>query len=553
MFCVNCGTQRRPEARFCTKCGTGSTEYQPQHKEYYGRGEARPTPEHPQDVQALNNDELMYAHPVTPIPEPKKKSRVGAIAAACVLVVLLAVGSVVGFTIFNNPSLAVSRAVSNSTSEISERLATTPIQAFELLMGTLENGTVNVAFDYTDIWNSWWTDETIIETHSGHFSLASNASTNNMALRGNIHVYDSPNVSFAAYINPERVAFGSPNLSNNYYGFMFDSFRQDFIPFGRDVLGMWDDEMDMVSNIVEEIGSWLERSNATMEELEPYIDVFTRFLRDAESGSERGQEVRVGFETITARRVDYVITMQALTQLLHTWINILENDDTIRAAFDNPMYNNMFGRDAFNEMIRELRWGVREMEDYLRGHITLSFYIGSRSRLVQVALSGALTVDGDSASFRVALNFGNNATDRWVLSGNASDSWGTTAFSAYWDIDSTGGRHVNTFHIEADRDESFTLISDWNPTTGDFVFSYEEVTRWGVWGEEFLRGNYTTNGQTFRLEFNHENDWSGSTLDLVIYTDNNTDTGTDVSFINIDRWGDELLDRLDDLFWELGW
>jgi len=158
MFCVNCGAERRQDARFCTKCGTGSQEYQPQHKEYYGRGEARPTSELPQAPlaqQAANHDELAYAPPIVPVEVPKRKSRVLSITAACVFVVLVAVGGVVGFMIYNNPSLAVSRAVNNAGGEISQRLATTPLQAFELVLGSLENGTVNVGFEYTDIWHSW--------------------------------------------------------------------------------------------------------------------------------------------------------------------------------------------------------------------------------------------------------------------------------------------------------------------------------------------------------------------------------------------------------------
>jgi len=550
MFCVNCGTTKHQGARFCGKCGTGFSEYQPQHEEYFQPKEATPTSELPPAFQTTTYREQTFAQPTTP--EPARKRRGVTIAAACLLVAALAVGGMFGFRLLASPSLAVSRAVNNSTSELSERLATSPLQAFELVMGSLENGTVNVAFDYTSIWRNWWTDETETDTYNGHFSLTSNARTNNMALRGNMQVSSSPNVSFAAYINPERVAFGSPNLCDNYYGFRFDSFRQDIVPFGR-ALGILESDMNMVSDIVEEIGSWITRGNTSMEELKPYIEAFTSFLLDAESGSERGEEVRVGFETITARRVDYAITISDLVELLNTWIDMLENDDTIRALFDSPMYTTMYGNNAFDSMIRELRWGVQEIEDNLRGRITLSFYIGRGSRLVQVALRGNLTVDGDSISFRVAMNFGNSATDRWALTGSVTDSWGTYSFNAFWDIERQDGRHVNIWQIEHEHDEVFTITSDWNPTTGGFTFSLEEIGRWGTWDEELLSGNFTTDGETFRLAFHHEDDWNGSTLDLEIYTTTDNNAGADINFINIDRWGDELLDRLEDLFWDLGW
>jgi len=553
MFCVNCGTQKNPDAKFCANCGTGSKGYQAQHDENQQQDLMSET-NLPYDMPQATSDELAYVHPITPTTTTKKKNRALTVVAACVLATLLTVGGVFGFMLLNNPSLAVSRAVNNATSEISQRLSTSPFQAFELLMGSVEYGTLNVGFDYTINWTDWWTDEDVTTSYQGHFSLASDINANSYALRGSLQADDYPNLSFAAYISPERVALGSPQFSQDYFGFWFDSFRQDFMPFGRDILRMSNEEIDMFSNAIEEVGSWLARGNTPMEELEDYVNAFTAFLLAAESGSERGVEIAAGLETATVQRVDYVITIEALAGLLDTWIDIFEADDTVRAAFDYPMYHAMLGRNAFDDIVSLLRQGVRDLEDNISGYMTLSFYIGARNRLVQLALDATLTVDDrEAVSFQLALNFGNSALDRWTFSGTATDSCGDDSFFSYWDITNEGDRYVNTWHIEYDPDDAFTLISDWNTSSGDFTFSYEEVTRWGAFAEDLLSGNYTSDGETFRLRFNHVNEWIGSTFDIEIYTTTGADIGADVTFINIDRWSDELLDRLDDMLWELGW
>jgi len=555
MFCVNCGTKKKDEARFCGQCGSGFSEYQPQHKMHSDQPQKSETDfvsELPPTFQSTSFNEQTFAHLGDDTVKQPKKRRGLAIVAACFFVAVLGVGGFFGFRLLASPSLAVSRAMNNASGEVSQRLATTPLQAFELLVGSLENGTINVGFDYANVWNNWWTGETEVENYSGHFSLTSNARTNDMALRGSLQIYDIPNISFSAYINPERVAVGSPNLSDDYFGFRFDSFRRDFTSFAR-ALGLRDNEVDMVSDIVEEIGASLARGDNVGDELEPYIEAFTRFLLDAESGSERGQEIRVGFETVTTRRVDYVITMPNFTGLLHEWISILENDETIRPMFETPMYTAMMGYDVLDEMIRELRRGVREIEDSLRGHVTLSFYIGRSNRLVQIALRSSLTLDGESISFRVAMNFGNYATDRWTMTGSVTNAWGTESFSAHWDIERVGPNHVNTWQIEYDDGDIYSVISNWNPASGDFTFSFEEETRWGNWDEEIFSGNFTVSGETFRLEIDHVDDWSDSVLNLRIYTTTDTNAGSDVRFINIDRWYEELLEMLENMFMDMFW
>ena len=605
MFCRNCGTQRNAELKFCTSCGAAFEErprspQPPQPQAHY------PQPQQPQahyPQQPLSQPQVHYpqqpqqqpqAHypqhsqdypqqdaypqgtpyqgysqanypmqpPVAPLPQikAKRKSKAKFIAMGCVLALLLAGGITAWAVIFNNPSLAVSRAMGNMTDEVTQRLETSPLQAFGMLFDALNSGTVNVNFEYHD---EWWSENWGGGSHtsSGNFSLTSDANAGAYALTGSVQVDDYPNLSFAAYINRDRVAFGSLNFSSNYYGFRFNTFRQDFIPFGQDTLGLGHSEMGMVSDVVEEIGALLRRSDeSAAEQLEPYVDAFTQFLLNAEVGSERGVDVRVGLQTISARRVDYEITIPALAALLNSWADILERDESVRAAFNNPLYSEMFGADAHSEMIQGLRSMVREMQNEVQGRLTLSFYIGSGNRLVQISLTGTVSERGRSVRIGLVLNFGASLTDTWSLSTTVITEWATLTNMFVWEINDTGGRTVNRLAWYTENDDIYSLLISWNPHNGDFVVTFEETyEQWGHHVEELFEGNFTTTGQHFSMRFEHRDfwDWSGGwdeiSFFIEISTDSRTDTGGGIDFINISQWNDAWLDRLDDMFWDLGW
>jgi len=630
MFCNSCGTQRRADLKFCTNCGAAGEERQPQgYSQPSGQAYSQPDysqPSYPkpdysqqnaysgypqsgegysgaaQPGYPQNNQQASYpqqaaysdysqggsysgypqssqyqayqpAHsPATPAAKPKKKGKAKFIVAASILALLLTGGVVFGAVIYNNPSLAVSRAMGNMPGEFSQRLATSPLQAFEMLFDTIESGTVNVSFEYrNEWWDDWWGSGGSTNSR-GDFSLASDASAGAYALTGNVQVDNNSNFNFAAYINRDRVAVGSPQFSSNYYGFRFDTFRRDFRPYGQNVLHMSNSEMDMVADIVEEIGSLLRRSgDSAADQLEPYVDAFTSFLLAAQSGSERNVDVWVGLQAISTRRVDYVITTSDLANLLDTWIDILEWDENFRGVLDsNPFYGGMMGADVYDSMIREFRDGVREFRRNVQGSIVLSFYIGSGNRLVQISIDSTLFSYGDRAQIIMTLNFGASATDTWTFTASFIEPyWGTQTYRAIWEIDSDRGRHVNRMSFYGDNDSVLRVMSDWDPASGAFAFSYEEYReRWdwerGGWfaewqSDELFRGNFTTTGQNFRLRFVHEDfwdwgdGWDETSFTLEISTDQNANTGSNISFINIDQWGQTFYDRLSDFAWEMGW
>ena len=548
LFCSHCGNQLVANTKFCGTCGASVAEMvapidqaPPPQNPY----EVPLTPEHTGYTGQAPYPATQggYALPATVAP-PKKNSKVMFVALGLVVAILFSAIGVAAFTFINHPSRAVARAVSNSGGEFAERISTTPLQAIPMLFDIFEYGTLNVGFSYSDRW----------ETISGHFSLAADASEESYALRGQLDI-DGFDLGFAAYINNERVAIGVPQITGNYYGFNFSTFRRDFRNLAQDILGLSNSEIDEIANIVE----WIDEQNnaeVSLEDYEAYLEAFTAFMRDAESGSERGVDVRVGLDTVSTRRVDYVVNARDLTNLLSTWVDIMAEDDNVRAMFNGPMHMNlgMGAVHSHSQMIRELRSLINELEDAFRGRITISFYIGSQNRLVQIAMNANLVVDGETIALRGSLNFGNSATDTWHMTMSYTDARGDTyTVNIAWEINSQAGTHEHVLSASMEQD-AFYLTSVWNTQNGEFTFNSTEIDNWGTWENELLSGVFTISDNDFTLQLDFESDWSGSETSVTIYTDSRrADTGTDVRFTNISEITEATIDRWEDALWDLGW
>ena len=584
MFCSNCGSKPDPDARFCNECGTAIEVLQPQVSQPppvtqpgYPPTQAQHTvmlPGYAQQAQAphpapqpgyqqpqYTQPPQQFTHPTAPSPgypvpnrpvakpaKSKKKSKLLIAIAGCFLVLIFSAVGVFGFTLLNNPSLAVSRAMGNVAGEFNERLETTPFQAFGMLMNTLENGTVNVGFDYRRQWTDWWSGDARTETADGSFSLSSNARTGDYALTGRLRFDGGSNLHLSAHINSERIAFNSPQASRDYYGFTFSTFRQDFRHFGQNVLRMSNSEIDMIVSYVEMIENSLDQSDAS-EMFEPYIEAFTAFLLDAYRESTRGVEVRAGLQTVSTRRVDYVITAEAVVALLTDWFNLFDRDSDMQNMLFNS-WGMAMGSNTQGEMVNELWSVIREIDRHLRGDATLSFYVGNRNRLVRVTTNGHFSFDGDSISFRADINFGASATDTWTIDASVTDRWGTNDFRGSWDMRTIGGVHEHTLSGTAGQNTIY-LRSDWNPNSGAFSLRYTETGSWGTHSGDLLDGNFTVNGNDFRLRFNFDNDWD-TVVNIEIDTSQRSEAGSNVNFVNIDRWDQAFLDRWEDAFDNVG-
>jgi len=455
-------------------------------------------------------------------------------------------------------ALALNNAMSSFGDELAERLNTTPLKAFGLLVNSLEYGTTTVDFTHSNEWTSW-NGGTHGSSSSGNFVFIADERNLDYALHGDITV-DGETVDFSAYINMDRLAIGS-SLIGGTYGVNYSTIRQDLRhlhnEFGLDY-GISASDLDMIADFFESYMDVLnEAANASLESDE-YFRTFVDFMLNSEQVSEN-VDVTAGGQTVNARRVAYNFTGASLANFLRDLLNVFENDESMIAIYGNPLMAEAYGM-SHADMIREMRNLIREFEREVVGDFSIAFYIGARDRLVRIDINGTIKTFDEEVQFGVAFDLGNSATDTWRMDVSFDDGWNSGTVRAVWEIQEVGGRHVHEISMRDPRTGTMSFTSDWNPSSGDFIFSLSE----DGWNDELLRGNFVTSGGTFRLSFNIEerNSWRDSDTFIEISTARGANIGN-VDFISI---GDITMDMVEgivnDLFgfgggwddsWDIDW
>jgi hypothetical protein len=433
-------------------------------------------------------------------------------------------------------SLAINNAMINFGNELSVRVSSTPFVAFEMLAESLTQGTTNIGFTHSGE-RMDWRGNTSRTNVGGNFAFIADERNLDYALIGDVNV-EGVEVDFSAYFNMERMAFGS-SLIGGTYGLRYASLRSDvqrlFDEFGLAAFGI---HMDEVNEIIDAFEAYMEVINDSVAmnyEGEEYIRVFMEFLQNSEAEAE---DVTVNDES--ARRVAYNFTASALTGLLRDWITTFENDEMMIGMYGNPLMTEANGI-GHGEIVRELRNAVRELDSVFNGDFSVAFYIGERDRLLRMNISGSVDVYGDSASFGVMFDFGESATDTWRVTVSYDDGWNAASIGAQWEIRNEGGRVIHEISMRDPNTGAISLISNWNPTNGDFFFAYE---MFGM-TEELLRGNFLVDGRLFTLRLDIDIDsWSGSSNTVIeIATERGHNIGN-ISFISI---GDITMEMVEEI------
>jgi len=556
MYCIQCGTTIGEHAKFCSSCGTPKAESQPIQQA--PAAETYPSPyetSYPTEgtypdvwPQQANNSEWgsgVY-HAAAPDPAPKRKWT-KTIVAACIALVICGIGIFVFFNMFG-PSLAVSRAMGNFTEEVTQRVDGSPFGAFGVLVNRLQRGTVTVEFDYE---SQGWSGTTAV---AGTVGFTSDNNNRNYRLWADLSI-DAPfgvslsELQLSAYLNRERIAFGSPQLINEYLGITFASARQDIRPFG-DYFGLSRSEMNEFADVMETIESMLNQETeafATSDYMAPLISL----LRSSEESSERA-EVFLQGELVRARRVRYVITTDDIANLLREWYDLFEAD--MREALDgdsNPFMQDLDMDFYLDDLLREMRSLIREFEREIAGSLTLDFYIGDRNRMVRFVGAADFIVDGEREQLEIIADLGIDVNSDWVFSVSYYDTnWRTgerrwETVSLTWSFRSMNDRYVNEINLYENDDWFGTLSSDWNRANGNFTLSYRDD-----WSNSSIDGNFLMRGRDdFILQFSPPL-WNAH-LDFTVSTSPDVNIGN-ISFVNIDRWSDIIMDAVDDFLWDLG-
>jgi len=449
------------------------------------------------------------------------------VATPLVLGVLL----LAAFMMFSRvqPLITAQRALGNFGGEVQTRLQTSPFYAIERLVNNLEDGTTIVRFDYTTRWESIALDLTM------QSDSAQNASSF-------VLDFDFDGIAFDVelMVNPQYVVVRSDILDSQFYGFAFATFGEDFPPFAREMGLDWmmiDVIVDFVESMEEALLAYADGGDAWYE-VRDYMNAIRDFVVNSDYSSSRESGIT---------RVEFNFDEADVVQLLWNLFEVFENDENVRDAI------NEMGFMSFREIVREVRNAVRMVEEELVCDITLVLYVGSRNRLNRLEFELEFEVDmGETeAGIQFVLDMGTTALDDWraeftVLTNGEVEVNGY----ALWTIEEDNGRYTNALRF-SDHEESMTFASVWNSNSGSFTLSFEEyTTRWGYDSGSTGGVFQLDDNGGFRLTFDDLGDAS-----LEIESRATSDIQFPSSFVGIDRWADELLERLEEAVMDMlfGW
>jgi len=525
MYCYHCGKQLKEYDKFCVYCGAEQVTYTPQ------------------------SVVPMYTAPQYAVPPERQASYKGLFITLGLIPVTIAIAVAVYFIFFYNtfiPMITLGKAFSNLGTEIEERFEATPLRALTMLAEILEDGTVTVNFDYENkLPGLWWNTDA-----SGWVTLSSNNATREYTLGAEVSV-DGESFDVEAHINRERIAARSQLLGDNYYGFRYDTFREDIRVFGK-IIGLSEYDMDMYANIVDQLNEAMNPEPGEEVLFETtygaYIDVLTNFMDNIEVTSERTRLIR-GEGSVRCRLIQMTITRRALLDMLGEFYDVLENDESLRAQIEvnsDPIQAGFYGYgagSAYDELLKQLKEAIRVLERSYTGDITLSFYIGRADRLLHAEINADIDYDGIRTEVKGSLSFGDSVYDTWVFDVTVKGEKNNENIVIEWDYEAQPDKLVNTVRISSDDIESLALISKWEPEKGDFTLAYISDEESGE-----ISGAFLVNNKDFRLVFyNIYPADSSESLFLEIVAKQGA-YFEDIDFINIDKWGDAFFDELFKLF-----
>ena len=452
-------------------------------------------------------------------------------------VALIATALLIYFLVFlSSPTTTTFRALSNIGNEVEERIDGTPLEMFGLLLESLQNGTVSVDFEYSDLWSNV----------QGSVTLHSDESRGAYAAHAGLSVYNiSMDLDF--YMNRDAAAARLRQIDDNYYGIVFDTFGDDFRSFAN-VLGLSRSETDEVISAVEMLADLLRGTDDNEDSLtEEYEKLLGDFIQRLDVTSER-VDTMSGGSSVRAQKIDFVITDSDIADLFDEFFIILENDDNMRGILESNIQSGLgLFYTSYDDFLREIRREVRSFTRSLSGEITVTFYISSNNRLLRIEINTDLAYDGDAEQFDMSIDFGASATDIWVFEMNAGSGRDRMSLTLEWEMRETSSSSEIVLRLTVDdrwsNNEVSELTLSWTDR-GNFTLSVEEELFPGT----ILSGVYTRNDDGFRLEIDdpYRDSFWGESLSLTITASNRVVGIEDVDFINIVNWGESLLERIED-------
>jgi len=591
MFCHKCGNQMPDGNKFCMSCGApqlaqpGNTPpqqaYAPPEQAYTPPQQACIPPEQPYTLpqesyaspeqpyvlpqQAYTTPEQAYTPPqhayappeqtYTPQqtyyppgytdrqgvqpgkPSAGKKGGLWWKIAIPVTAVVIAAAAVVYFFVLRGPANTITRALSNVRAEITQRMDGSPLKAINMMSKATKDGTISVSFNYKD---SWYDRET-----SGTVSLSSRYEDRDFALTGDFLINDFK-FDFEAFLNRERLAFGSSRIDGNYYGVTFSTFSEDIRVLG-DTAGLDEKTMDQMTEFVKIIEKALQPASSNKKDSSAYVTLLTDFYKKCEQTSER-VEINPGGNNVKVTRIDTIITKEAILRLLDDLYDLIDRDENINEIFDTLDSYESMGMPvniSRRDVMRQISSLIRDFDKYFSdsGTITLSLFIGGGDRLARMEINTNFKYDGERVKMSASFDFGASAKDRWVF---RVDFNGTTE-KIEWSYKEKSNSVENTIVI-TNGDDLITLGSEWSPTRGDFTLFYEYEYGWsGQTQTGEITGVFKEDTKGFILTFDDLSSYDSDSLKIEIKAEYGAKI-KQIEYINIDKWKESFLDKLENVY-----
>ena len=467
----------------------------------------------------------------------------------------------------------VNRMLTIIGEESLQRIEGTPLKALTMLADPLQDGSIAVDFSYADPFFGM--------DVSGMLSLYSNLNDNSFALITEVLVPFIGNLDLSVFLNEERIALQTSILDDNFYGIRFSTLEQDFQtfaaaanldPFIVEDITMFLTEMELALAALEVYAATYTYDLDDFDYLIPYFEPFAELFREFFDSLEvRRTNVTVGERNVNAVRYSYTAAFEMSLKFLEDFTVLVEDLDMeglVRETFyafreqleaqAELLQDDTFAEQMFDEVIDEAVWEAleiqRELVLELREQIEdfrqeqrdgyrhnpgiMYVYIDNNGRLLRLFL-----VEEDS--IEITLDFGTSVYDPWYFDIITLENWDDDpiALRLDWEFESEDNLMVNRISMDGrgiDGIGSASVVSEWNPSTGDF-------TKWvemGGWQMGSIEGNFTVQGGEFELRFS-DIDVDGALLSVGITTALGANI-PEIDFINMDRWDAALVDRVQD-------
>ena len=240
------------------------------------------------------------------------------------------------------------------------------------------------------------------------------------------------------------------------------------------------------------------------------------------------------------RIIEVNVTKDALSALFNEIYDILENDEVMQNNLG--LYSDIFGAQFDHDYVLSLSVLKELLNDFNRdysGDIKVLFFLDRENRLLRAVINADIEYGNDISEFQAALDFGSSLTDMWLFSFGFVNDTGTDMIFIQWSYEEQSETFTNTMQITTDEMDFFNFKSAWEQGTGRLKLGYES-------GSEVseIAGTFIANEKSFLLTLDNVFPVNSDIFLMIEMTAQAGSQINEIDFINIDKWGNTLVEAV---------